>query len=560
MTVRIVPDLLRARAADHPGAVALRLDGDSDLTYSQWDRRSNAAARGLLAGGVQPGDRVGLAIGNDGWTDYAVAYMGVLKAGAAAVPLGDRFRDSERAGIVEHAGAALVIDDVASLEAGQPAAAVQVETRPDDLAEIIYTSGTTGSPKGVACTHSNLLAHDVPAGPAGPVSFLHAFPVGTQAAQEAMRVPLRIAGRCAIAMRTFAADAMCALVERFGVVRLQLVPAMAQVLLDSGALSRHDLSSVRRVILSSAPAPPTLFERLAVAFPNASLWNAYAVTEAGAARTMTEWDPSRPTSVGRPVGETEVRIVDGEVWLRRPGSPPRWYYDDAGASGDVFVDGWTRTGDLGAVDADGHLHLTGRAKDLIITGGANVSPVEVEHVLLEHRAVADAAVVGVPHPVLGEDVAAAVVLRSPTSDRELQELVRSRLAEHKVPHRIAFVDALPRNQSGKVLKRELRAQLAAAVDGERASREPAVHSDTEAAVASVWADVLARPAVGREDDFFALGGHSLAATQIVARLRESLDIDLPVAAVFDAPTVAELARAVERAKRARQGAAPPLRP
>lgn len=559
-----MPDLLRARAADQPDAVALRLEGNTELTYSAWDRRSNAAARGLLARGVQPGDRVGLAIGNDRWTDYAVAYMGVLKAGAVAVPLGDRFPDSERAGILEHAGAALVIDDVASLEAGQPAAAVQVETGPDDLAEIIYTSGTTGTPKGVACTHSSLLAHDVPAGPASPVSFLHAFPVGTQAAQEAMRVPLRIAGRCAIAMRTFAADAMCALIEQFGVVRLQLVPAMAQVLVDSGAPSRHDLSSVRRVILSSAPAPPALFERLAAVFPNASLWNAYALTEAGAARTMTEWDPSRPTSVGLPVGETEVRIVDGEVWLRRPGSPPRSYYDDPGATAEVFVDGWTRTGDLGAVDGDGHLHLTGRAKDLIITGGANVSPVEVEHVLHEHPAVADAAVVGVPHPVLGEDVAAAIVLRSPASERELQEIVRRRLAEHKVPHRIVFVDALPRNQSGKVLKRELRAQLAPAVDGEGAARKPAVpRAGTEAAVAAVWAEVLARPSVEREDDFFALGGHSLAATQIVARLRESLDVDLPVAAVFDAPTVAELAQAVERAKRAVERATPaaePVRP
>ena len=540
----IVPDLLRARAGEDPDAVALRAGGGESLTYGAWERRSNAVARGLA---VDPGDRVALVFGNDRWIDYAVAYVAVLKAGAVAVPTGARFAGPELDRVLDHAGARAVLSALDAAQA-QPDGRFQAAVGPDDLAEIIYTSGSTGQPKGVACTHRNLMAHDVPAdvpadAPTGTVSFIHAFPIGTQAAQEALRVPLRISGRVCIAMPSFDPDEMCALVERFGVVRLQLVPAMAQVLVASGAHRRHDVSSVRRVVLSSAPAAPALFARLAEAFPAASLWNAYALTEAGAARTLMEWDPARPTGVGRPVGESQVRISEnGEIWLRRRGTPTRSYYRDPAATAEVFVDGWVRTGDVGHLDEDGYLHLTDRAKDLIISGGSNVSSVEVENALYEHPAVVEAAVFGVPHPVLGEDVAAAVVVRSPTSERELQDIVRARLAEHKVPHRVLLVDRLPRNPSGKVLKDELRDRFAAPVP----AAPDSARDDTEAVVLSVWEAVLGAPAAGVHDDFFAAGGHSLAAAQIAARLQDAFGVEVPVTAVFESPTVAELAGVVRQ--------------
>ena len=548
---RVLPDLLRQRAAEAPDAVALRVEDTDALTYGDWEARSDGVARGLVAQGILPGQRVALVFANDRLADFAVCYNAVHKAGAVAVPLGDRFSGAELDRVVAHAGAVAVVRATDEL-AGDP---VPILARPEDVAEILYTSGTTGLPKGVACTHLGLMAHDLPPeaqSAHGPVSFLHAFPIGTQAAQEALRVPLRIAGRVAVAMASFDPDRLCALVERYRVVRLQLVPAMAQMLVASGASARHDVSSVRRVVLSSAPAAPALFGRLADAFPQASLWNSYALTEAGAARTLMQWDPARPTAVGRPVGETELRIVDtegaelppgetGEILIRRRGTPTRFYFDDPGATAEAFAGGWVHTGDVGHIDGEGYLHLTDRTKDLIISGGLNVSSVEVENVLYEHPAVVEAAVVGLPHPVLGEDVAAAVVVRSPTSVRELQDLVRARLAEQKVPHRIVVVDRLPHNPSGKVVKAEVRRLF----PEEAPSAAP--RTATEAVVASVWQAVLGVPAVGVDDDFFAAGGHSLAAAQITARLRDAFAVDLPVGAVFEHPTVAELALAVDRA-------------
>ena len=581
---RVLGDLLDARADADPGGVALRVAGVGELTFAEWGRRARLVTAGLRARGVRPGERVAVALGAESWMDVAVAYIGILDAGAVAVPVGTRFAAPELARVLAHAGAVAVLGPsrpelpipgpAAGREAGTawvaPVGAVEAgggdgsgpegeraRPAPSDLAEILYTSGTTGEPKGVAVSHAGLMVHDLPPEARGEeaVTFLHAFPPGTQAGQETLRVPLRIPGRTALALPTFDAELACELVERHRVVRLQLVPATAQVLLASGAWRRYDLSSLRRVVLSSAAASPSLLAGLDEAFPGATVWNAYALTEAGGARTLTRWDPERPLAVGRGVGRTEVRVtgaggepvgpgVTGEVWLRHAGAPTRWYHGDPEATAGVFVDGWVRTGDLGHLDGNGTLHLSGRAKDVIITGGANVSAVEVEHALAAHPAVVEAAVVGVAHPTLGEDVAAVVVVRAPTPARELQDVVRSRLAEHKVPHRIAFVDELPRNAGGKAIKAGLADLFAAepASEAHVAPRDP-----TEAAIAGVWAAVLERGPVGVDDDFFALGGHSLAAAQIAARLTEALGVEVGAAAVFEAPTVAELARTLKEA-------------
>ncbi len=578
-------DLLRVRASDDPTAVAMIVDGATGLDYETWERRSNSVARGLLARGVGLGDRVLLLFDNARWTDFAVSYLAVQKAGATAVPVGTRFAGPELAGVVRHSGAAGVVcppdlmpgelglgpempwmESPAALADGQDDALFQVSVAADDLAEILYSSGTTGTPKGVAVSNANIAFHDPPPGDEpgafAPATLVHAFPVGTNAAQEVLRLPLRRPDRTVVVLAAFDPERFCALVAEHRVRRIQLVPTMAHVLVASGATGRHDLSSVERVVLSSSPAPPALLLRLAEAFPNAVLWNTYALTEGGTARTLLVDAAARHGSVGRGVGGTEVRIVDdeghdlstgetGEVWLRRPGAPLRSYYRDPEATAAAFVDGWLRTGDLGYLDADGFLYLVDRKKDVIVTGGLNVGSLEVEDVLREHPDVADVAVFGVAHAVLGSDVGAAVVLRSPVSAHDLTAFARQRLAEYKTPHRIFVVDALPLTASGKVLKRELRDRFGdAGPDPDSAGDGPApvsARTPTEATIVGIFEEVLDRRPFGVDDDFFDYGDHSLAAAQIVGRVNDTFGVELPITAVFDSATVAELAVLVDQA-------------
>ena len=595
----LVPELLARRAAEDPGAVALVVHGGPVLTYAAWQAGAATVARGLAERGVQRGERVALVFDNAHWSDFAVTYVGALAAGAVAVPLGPRFSHPELAGVLAHCDPVGVLrppalagsvppgpwwtatpgeisaDPPRSLSGGpSPARLSRQRTEggepgeppgPQDLAEILYTSGTTGTPKGVACSHANLAFHELPPeGAAVPehLSFLHAFPVGTNAGQEVLRMPLRRRGRVAVALAAFDPDQLCAAVAEHRVTRLQLVPAMAQVVLDSGAPDRHDLTSIERLTLSSAPLAPTLLDGLAEAFPRATLCNAYALTESGTARTLLVGAQDRPGSVGTPVGGSEVRVVGedggdvapgtrGEIWLRHPRAPARAYYRDPEATRAAFTpDGWLRTGDLGHLDTDGFLYLDARQKDLIISGGTNISPTEVEAVLFAHPAVADVAVFGVEHPVLGQDVAAAVVLRAPAGVRELQDAVRAHLSEHKTPHRIVVVDRLPRNASGKVLKRVLPDLLEASGRGAGGAGTPpggAEPTPLEAAVLAIWQEALGQAGVGLHDDFFEIGGHSLAAAQIAGRLQQAYSPDLPLTVVFEHPTVAELAAVVAEA-------------
>lgn len=571
-----MPELLRLRSLAEPDAVALVVDGGPALTYRQWEDRSGAVARALAQRGVAHGDRVLLVFDNHRWTDFAVSYVGVLEAGATAVPASPRLTSREVTAIAGHCGARVIVAppdlvpeawsgpvvDPADVD-GDGGAGPLPQVTPGDLAEILYTSGTTGAPKGVACSHENILGHDLPSEPGreapSRASFVHAFPIGTNAGQEVLRLPLRRGDRTAIVLPVFDPCRLCALVAEHRVRRLQLVPAMGQLLVASGALGRHDVSSLERVTLSSAPAPPRLFARLAEALPGVSLWNAYALTEAGGARTLAAYDPNRPACVGFPVGETEVKVVDGagdlasagevgDIWLRRRATPTRWYYRDPQATSTTFVDGWVRTGDVGYLDEHGALYLVDRRSDLIISGGANVSSVEVENVLYEHPSVSEAAVFPWSHPVLGEDVAAAVVLHETASPASLQAFVRERLAEHKTPHRLFFVETLPRNASGKVLKRELRERL----EGESVATDQRLPGDSvEQAIAAIWQEVLGLQLVGVDDDFFDCGGHSLASAQIMARLVDRFQVELPVSVLFEAPTVAQLAEVV-RHQRARE--------
>lgn len=575
---RLVPDVLRARLSSQPDTLALVVDGCGSLTYQSWEERSNAIGRGLVHAGVCPGDRVGLMFDSRRWHAYAVAYFAVLKAGAVAVPIPAGTRDVQVRRILSHCEAmgvcghpplalgplSVPVWDPADVGDGQRTDPFQVPTSADALAQILYTSGTTGRPKGVACSHENVLFGIVAGGAELERArlahvALHAFPVGVNAGQLVL---IRAAHRLAttVTVPGFAPERFAALVGEHHVTSLLLVPAMALTLLDAGVFERHDLSSVQVVRLTGAASPPSLLRRLAHVLPHVTITNDYALTESIPSAVSITYEPARPQALG--VADAGVRVVDddgqasppggvGEVWLSTPGAPQRSYYRDPVATAATFHAGWVRTGDLGYVDADGYLCLSDRADDHIVSGGFKVSSLEVEAVLHEHPSVAEAAVIGVPHPVLGAQVTAAIVLRDPANERELLAFARSRLSDHAVPRRILLVDRLPRNVAGKVLKADLRAR----VEAERTRPSVPPRTPTEESIASVWAGVLGRERVGVHDRFVDLGGQSLSAMLMVAAVEERLGIRLSAKDLDEADTVAALAELVDRRRRLRSAGA-----
>ncbi|MFF4776936.1 class I adenylate-forming enzyme family protein [Microtetraspora fusca] len=495
-----VPDLLRIRAEQEPDGVAMIVDGHGAMTFAEWERRSALVAYGLTRRGVAPADRIGLLFGSRDWIDYAVAFCGVLKAGAVAVPLSDRLAPAETRYMLEHCAAVAVLHGrdlvappggrwtaaPADLEAGSeaargagpgtgsaPAPPAEARVRPGDLAQILYTSGTTGRPKGVGASHANL-AYGCVTRPnrrrfAHSRHLLHAFPIGTNAGQTMLLNALD-ARPAVLTPARFTPGRFARLIETYRPGTVFMVPSMAIELLNAGLPERHDMSSVLLLGSAAAALPPALSERLAAAFPNATLTNYYTSTEAAPAQTIMIYDRERPAALGRPAFGGALRVTDeagnplppgevGEIWMRSP-TAPRSYYGDAAASAQAFRNGWVRMGDLGHVDAYGYLYLVDRESDVVKTGAFKVSTLQVEAALYEHPGVAEAAVFGVPHPVLGTALAAAIVPRAEgMSAAEVREFLRDRVAGHELPERVIVLDDLPRNRSGKVIKRELPALL-----------------------------------------------------------------------------------------------------
>ncbi|MFI6451103.1 class I adenylate-forming enzyme family protein [Streptosporangium amethystogenes] len=482
-----VPQLLGDRALADPDGIALIVHGSAPLTYHRWHERSLALANGLLARGVTSGDRVGLVFGTADWTDYAVAFCGVLAAGAVAVPLSDRLApddlrlmlaDCGATGIVHAVGltadltAALAMPEVGwsatvdrlSAETSYEKAGLAAP-EPGELAQILYTSGTTGRPKGVSATHANLtygcgsrrrpFAHSR--------HLVHAFPIGTNAGQT-MLINALDARPAVVTLPRFTPGRFASLIESYRAGTVFLVPAMAIELINAGVAERHDLSSVLLLGSAAAPLPSAVAQALSTVFPSATIANYYTSTEAAPAQTIMMFDPERPGSVGRAIAGGRVRIATatgeplargetGEVWMRSP-AVPRAYYGDPGS--ETFRDGWVRMGDLGYLDADGYLYLVDRESDVVKSGAFKVSTIHVEEAVHRHPAVIEAAAFGVPHPVLGTVVTVALVTSEPLAPEELRVFLKDRLAPHELPAHIVTVGALPRNAGGKVDKKALR--------------------------------------------------------------------------------------------------------
>ena len=484
---------LRWTALHHPTEVAATdLVSGASITFSEWSSRADALAHWLAARGVAPADRVALHLESDHVLRWITAYAAVHRCGAAAVPINTRLTATETRRLLAHAeptlaitsstlrhhhpdtGPVLIVDDDASWAdavaddvAGAATAPRTVTPGDDDVADIMYTSGTTGSPKGIVVRHRN--THIIPNGEPRWTgqTWLHCSPLFTFAGISFVYNPMKM-GMGVDFLPRFEVNAWIDAVEQRRPSCAFLVPAMVQLLAASTRFGDADLDSLTLVSIGSAPLPPSLHRSMADRLPNAMVSNNYSMTEAGTA--FTHLPPAeigrRPGSVGKPIG-IEVLIADeggrevgpntvGEVLLH-VGDRQREYFRDPEATAATWSDGWLQSGDLGELDDDGYLYIRGRKKDVIIRGGHNVVGTDVESVLYEHPAVLEAAVVALPHPILGEDVGAAIVVKhgAELTSADLAEFCVPRLADYMRPRVIWFVDALPRNATGKVLKHEI---------------------------------------------------------------------------------------------------------
>lgn len=510
MSGELLVDQLRTMARCYPEEDAyVDLDGQRALTFSAWDERSNRLARGLAGttGDIRRGDRVAIFLPSEHILDWIVAYAAIHKAGAVAVPVNTRLTPRELVAILGHAeisglitcaelAAGCHLDEVAAkLPTLRWSASVddavldclpldalmdadgddfQVAVADGDLADIMYTSGTTGTPKGVAVRHRNVALLPNGEVPWSDTYWIHSSPPFTFAGISFVYNPMKL-GMGALFQARFDASRWIDFVERFRPTASFFVPAMAQLLINDPRWPTADLDSLTLVSVGSAPLPPETLVQLCERLPAATVTNGYGMTEAGPAYCAMSKDQvlERVGSVGQPMPPMEVRIVDpsgepgagetlpagtrGEVLIRAKGREREYYKDPEATERTWTSDGWLHSGDIGYLDEDGYLYIVGRMKEVIIRGGNNVHATDVESVLYEHPDILEAAVVGVPHEVLGEDIAAFVVpARGATLDPdELATFCRDRLADYKCPRQFTVLDALPRNATGKVLKREL---------------------------------------------------------------------------------------------------------
>ncbi|HEX4805577.1 MAG TPA: AMP-binding protein [Conexibacter sp.] len=435
------PWLPRA-AALRPGHPAVIDAAGAITTYAELHAAALDAAAVLQAKGVRGGDRVAFAI--PAGVPFLAALHAALLLGAAVVPIDLRLAPAERA--AREQGTTLTVD--APLErAGEPDAATLDRLDPDAVALVVHTSGTTAQPKPVALTVGNWLWNALGSALALGLDphdrWLCTLPL-SHVGGLAILLRSAIYGTTVVLHERFKTEVALEAIERDRVTLASLVPTTLERLLDAG-LGVGGTLSLRVALIGGGPLPPSLAARAQEAGIPAA--QTYGMTEA-CSQVATSL-PGEPETAGRPLVGQRVAIgEDGEILVAGPTVAP----------GVADADGWLHTGDLGAFDAHGRLLVTGRKADTIVTGGENVAPAEVEAALLGHPAVADAAVYGRPDARWGEAVLAAVVLHdgAHAEAEELRAHVAAQLARYKVPKEIGFADALPRNASGKLLRRELR--------------------------------------------------------------------------------------------------------
>jgi long-chain acyl-CoA synthetase len=481
--------------------------GDRPFTFAEVDESSGRVAASLLGLGLKPDDKIALQLPNS--PQFVDAYFGALKTGLVVCPLNPLLRAPEIAFCLDNSDAKMLVTysmfaeealKAASAVGGLPTYVVDapgsqgrpegvhrfaelygcadtgemVPTNADDTAVLLYTSGTTGRPKGAELTHCGMYMsctvggdtfgfgpHDIAL---GALPFFHVFGLSSM-----LNVGVRY-GVPSVYLPRFEAQAVLDAIERYHCTSMAGVPTMFFELLRTDTTGR-DVSSLRRCVSGGDSIPGEIIRAFEEKFPNVVILEGYGLSETVATATLnTSAEERKVRSIGRPVWGIEVRIVDTDEQPLPPGEESigeivvrghcvtKGYYKDPQTTGEAFRGGWFHTGDLAYADEDGYLFIVDRKKDLIIRGGFNVYPREIEDVLYGHPAIAEVAVIGRPDKRLGEEIVAVVAFK-PDTEVEPDELIaycKERVAPYKYPREVRILDELPKGPTGKILKKELR--------------------------------------------------------------------------------------------------------
>ena len=580
-------DHLLAQTERAPNAVAIVAPGRLPLSYEALLDQTEKVRASLNSMGIGRNDRVILALNNG--PEIAVAFIATASC-VTSVPLNPGYRADEFEFYMSRLNAtALIVDS----ENDSPAKAIGrelglsiIELSPvadaaagifklsggrrlsnqqggfaqaDDQALLLHTSGTTSSPKFVPLTQDHILnqarnnqmflgltEHDL---------CLNVMPLFHSTGLVGVTLASLISGAAIVCPPGFYAPKFVDWLDEFRPTWYTAVPSIHQAILLRAVEEKERVSKnrLRFIRSSSAPLPAAVLEELENTF-NAPVIESYGLTECG----MIACNPLPPGkrrvgSVGVPT-LVDLAVIDEEVVVRGA-CVMQGYENNATANEESFKGGWFKTGDQGFIDADGYLFLTGRIKEIINRGGEKISPQEVDAILMNHPAVDQAVTFAVPNEVLGEEVAAIVVLRphGAITEKELREFVRERLADFKVPRQVLFASEIPRGQFGKIQRTRLAKLLGVQPCDQLPSKAEAAYeapsTREESELAQIWARVLGRDLVGIHDDFFRLGGDSILATQVISQVRSVFNVELSPASLFEMPTIAELARSIQASAR-----------
>ncbi len=504
-------EILTATASRVPDKAAIICDGKS-VTYRELNSRVNQFVRGFSKSGINRTSRVAVLSHNS--IELVITYFALARIGCIGIPLNFRLTVEELSSIIESANVtAFIVSEEfeTTLETLKPHLTkinplIQISTKyttplahpyhdqpdfepaikvsPEDESFIIYTSGTTGRPRGVVLTHANhfwnalnytaayrMVENDVEL---ALTPLFHSSTLGRLFTYVYNGVTV-VTSCCFEPLKALS------LIEQYRVTSITQTPTMYSALLSVDKGSTYSTKFVKRIVSGASPLFPSLKDTLARHFPHAGIYNLYGLTEASPGVSILTPDdpPEKGSSVGKPMKHVAVKVVneggrelspgmDGEIVCKGP-NVMKGYYNDPEATRKVLKNGWLHTGDTGITDRDGYLYLTGRKKELIVRGGENIYPVEVEAVLHQHPLIREAAVIGVPDEYWGETVAALVVLEPGASltEEEIINHCSTKLAHYKRPRTISYVRSLPKNAAGKVIKKGLLRLLTESSDCDR---------------------------------------------------------------------------------------------